>query len=386
MWGQRSPPPGFAVRYDWKSCFSRQLHADGCVREGMIVSRWGFSRRWVLHAILVGSLLAGAGALVVYLTLGSRPLRVPAVSGPSAGPGGPESAPEPVLQVQEPAPAPGAEPAAVTAGTPDGSEPDRAWIEQAAAAASKDLHAGSALAASLSPLGYTIRGRVLSKDGPVRGDPNQWPPSRVFVQVSAPGYLRRCELDERGGFECSGLGEGLYTVSAVGRVLSGGYMSRRLFCSPAEVHLDQWRSTAEVVLVAGPTVPLCAVVTEEQTGRPVHGRGVCAAPVDGLSLESAITDDQGCCTLNLFPGRYRVYATGTELGESAARLVVVPPSANSAVVSLEIPAAKRKVIRVVLVDPQGSRIAGYVDISGVEWDPNVQQPADSFHAPVPDYK
>jgi hypothetical protein len=351
----------------------------------MTMSRWDFSRRWSLHAVAIPLLLAGVGALLVYLTYGSRPTQVMVIDGVSPSgvtEQGNANAPDPMQPVQGLAPVPALELADMNATRADDSEPNRDTVAETPTAAPGSRPPAPVAPTRLPPLGYVIRGRVMSRGGPVRNDPNQWPPWPLFVQVSAPGYLRKCAIDEQGGFECSGLGDGAYVVSAVGGVVLDGYMPQPLFCSPVEVHLDQWRPTAEVVLVPGATFPLSVVVTEQDTGRPATGRSVLAAPISGASPESAITDEQGGCTLNLFPGRYRVYAAAND---SDSRLVVVQPSAGNPVVSLVVPASKRKIIRVVLMDAQGSRIRGYVDISGVEWDSDVQQPTDSFHAPVPDY-
>jgi hypothetical protein len=337
----------------------------------MIMSRWGSSRRWLVGAAAVTLLLAGA----VYLC-GSRQSHVAVVPDASVDrgteQGGAEGAPERMPPVREVASALGSEAADVNvARTPD-SEPNHSVAGEAAVVA-HDGDSTPIVPPRFPPLGYVIKGRVLSKDGLVREDPNQWPPSRFAVEVSAPGYLRECSIDEQGGFECSGLGESSYTVEVRG---APGHLR----CRPVEVLLGPQNRSREVALFLSQTVPLWVQVLEEDTQLPVDSCYVAATSVDGPGRSSAIVDPQGCCVLNLLPGEYRVSAGGDE---SNSRPVFVQSSGNP-MVTLLAPASKEKMIRLVLEDTEGNRVKGYVDLGGVEWEPDTQ-PADSFTAPEPTY-
>lgn len=68
-----------------------------------------------------------------------------------------------------------------------------------------EVEATEMISSPVSPLpavpplavGYTIRGKVVSRDGPVGDGPGGWP-QMLSVAVSAPDFSRRCEIDEQG--------------------------------------------------------------------------------------------------------------------------------------------------------------------------------------------
>lgn len=225
-------------------------------------------------------------------------------------------------------------------------------------------------------VGYSIRGAVVSKDGPVRDDePGQW----LSVTINAPGFARRCEIDEQGCFECSRLGAGSYVVSVGDRM-----MPHRLMCRPVEVHLDAQTPSREVTFVLGEEVPVAAVVLYEDSLEPVSGCRVDVRLTDGPGSAEAQTDPQGCCVLRLIPGRYRIRANRDE---SMARVIVVPPSARGLAVDFRVSGPKvpkERMIRGILVDSRGNRIKGYVDLGPAVHEPN-SEPADSFSIPEPGY-
>lgn len=227
-------------------------------------------------------------------------------------------------------------------------------------------------AAKFPAVGYAIRGKVMSGGSPVRGDdPQQW----LSVTVGAADLARRCEIDEQGGFECTRLPAGSYVVS-----VGDQRTPHRLVCRPVEVRLNAEAPSAQVTLTLGEQVPVAVMVLQGENIEPVRDCRVTAELTDGPGAAASTTDAQGCCILDLIPGRYRIRAARGE--ESSWRVVVVPPSATGLAVDIRVPAPTARTIRGVLVDSQGNRVKGRVDLDVLGHLPTVE-PNDSFSIPEP---
>jgi len=325
--------------------------------------------KWlVVPAMGILALAAGVG---LYGVKSRQPLDAPRVGPTSAGLGAPAS-PDSMTVVSRPSDASAREVVEANGVGPLHPRPnDEGMAAQVALEAAQPPATATPLA-----IGFAIRGNVVSKDGPIRDEPGQWP-QMLSVGITAPDLSRRCEIDEQGRFECARLDAGSYVVS-----VADGMAPHRLICRPVEVRLDAQTPSRDVTFILGDEVPVVVMVLRDESSEPVSRCWVTAELADGPGSVGAQTDHQGCCILNLIPGRYRIYANRDESG---ARVVNVLPSARSLAVDLRVAAPKKRMIRGLLVDSQGNRIKGYVDLGLAVREPN-SEPADSFSIPEPGYQ
>jgi hypothetical protein len=222
--------------------------------------------------------------------------------------------------------------------------------------------------------GYMIRGRVFAPEGPVRMEPDRWP-RMLRVRVNAPGYARDCPVDEEGRFKCLGLGAGPYLVSVADLLAPSSFL-----CEAMQVEVGPQTPTGEVVFRLGPDVPVTVAVLEKDSLQPVRGRTVVAKSMNGPGEASGKTDEQGLCILSLVPGRYWIDSPQGEDGRPTTvdpRFVPVAPAAQDLYVQLLVPAVEQKMVRGILVDAQGRRLKGYVDLDFTVPDTE-REPADTF--------
>ncbi|UCD52741.1 MAG: hypothetical protein JSW27_08900 [Phycisphaerales bacterium] len=205
----------------------------------------------------------------------------------------------------------------------------------------------------------------------------------LSVHVTAPDYLRKCEIREEGRFECAGLDAGSYMISVVD-ALAG----RRILCHGAHVELHPEVASEEVLLVLGREVPVVVRVLDEQSLAPRADCPVAVQSMQAVTEVSGETDAEGLCEFSLVGGRYRIDVSLWQEGrltEVASKLIRVKPTDSVLTVNLLVPAAEtaQGMIRGVLVDAAGDPVEGYVML---EHTPQASsgEVGTSFAIPEPD--